>query len=67
MATRVDLDCAGSSIGLTVMLAALGLMSITWMAVVAILVSAQELLPPRASVDVALALALLALGIVVAV
>ena len=64
---QFGLYCVGSSIGLMAMLAALGLMSVTWMAVVAVLVSAQKLFPPRASVDIALALALLALGIVVAV
>jgi predicted metal-binding membrane protein len=64
---RFGLYCVGSSIGLMAMLGALGLMSVTWMVVVAILVSAQKLVPPQACVDVALALALLALGIFVAV
>ena len=49
------------------MLAALGVMSVTWMSVVAVLVLVQKLLPPRASIDVPLALAILALGIVIAV
>ena len=61
------LCCVGSSIGLMVMLVALGVMSVTWMSVIAILVLAQKLLPPRAAVDVPLALAMLALGIVIAV
>ena len=61
------LRCVGSSIGLMVMLVALGIMSVTWMSVIAILVLAQKLLPPRAAVDVPLALAILVLGIAIAV
>jgi len=61
------LYCVGSSIGLMVMLVALGVMSVTWMSVVAVLALAQKLLPPTASIDVPLALAILAFGIVVAV
>ena len=57
------LCCAGSSIGLMAMLVALGVMSVTWMAVIAILVLAQKLLPPKAAVDVPLALAITGLGI----
>jgi predicted metal-binding membrane protein len=58
--------CIGSSIGLMVVLLALGAMSITWMAVVAVLVLAQKLLPPRAVLDVPTALAIVGLGILVA-
>ena len=57
------LCCAGSSIGLMAMLVALGVMSVTWMSVIAILVLAQKLLPPKAAVDVPLALAITGLGI----
>jgi predicted metal-binding membrane protein len=64
---QFGLYCVGSSIGLMVMLVALGVMSVTWMSVVAVLVLAQKLLPPRASIDVPLAFAILALGIVIAV
>jgi predicted metal-binding membrane protein len=39
------LCCAGSSIGLMLMLVALGVMSVTWMSVIAVLVLAQKLLP----------------------
>jgi predicted metal-binding membrane protein len=56
------LCCAGSSIGLMAMLVALGVMSVTWMSVTAILVLAQKLLPPKAAVDVPLALAITGLG-----
>jgi predicted metal-binding membrane protein len=58
--------CVGSSIGLMVVLLALGAMSVTWMAVVAVLVLAQKLLPLRAAVDVPVALAIVGLGILVA-
>jgi predicted metal-binding membrane protein len=59
--------CVGSSIGLMLMLVALGLMSITWMAVIAVVVLAQKLMPPRATVDVPLALAIVGLGVLIAV
>ena len=52
------LCCAGSSIGLMLMLVALGVMSVTWMSVIAVLVLAQKLLPAKAAVDVPLALAI---------
>jgi predicted metal-binding membrane protein len=55
--------CVGSSIGLMVVLLALGAMSITWMALVAVLVLAQKLLPLRAALDVPVALAIVVLGI----
>ena len=57
------LCCAGSSIGLMAMLVALGVMSVTWMLVVAIVVLGQKLLSPKAAVDVPLALAITGLGI----
>src|SRR5262249_42659478 len=57
------LCCTGSSIGLMAMLVALGVMSITWMAVIAVLVVTQKLLPARAAVDVPLPLAITGLGI----
>jgi predicted metal-binding membrane protein len=60
---RFGLCCAGSSIGLMAMLLALGVMSVTWMSVTAILVAAQKLLPPKAAVDVPLALAITGLGV----
>ena len=55
--------CVGSSIGLMLMLVALGAMSLIWMSVVAVLVLAQKLLPAKAAVDVPLALAILGFGI----
>src|SRR6266496_197492 len=52
------LYCVGSSIGLMLMLVALSVMSVTWMAVIAVLVLAQKLLPAKAAIDVPLALAI---------
>ena len=57
------LCCAGSSIGLMAMVVALGVMSVTWMSVIAVLVLGQKLLPAKAAVDVSLALAIVGLGI----
>jgi len=57
------LCCVGSSIGLMAMLLALGVMSVTWMSVTAILVLGQKLLPPKAAIDVPLALAIMGLGV----
>jgi predicted metal-binding membrane protein len=54
--------CAGSSVGLMLMLVALGVMSVTWMSVIAVLVLAQKLLPAKAAIDVPLALAIAGLG-----
>jgi len=59
------LCCVGSSIGLMVLLVALGVMSITWMVVITVLVLAQKLLPARAAFDVPLALAIIGLGILI--
>ena len=61
------LDCVGSSFGLMLMLVVLGVMSITWMFVIAVLVLAQKLLPPKPAMDVPLALAILGLGILIVV
>jgi predicted metal-binding membrane protein len=59
------LDCVGSSAGLMAMLVVLGVMSVNWMAVIAIVVVAQKLLPARAAIDVPLALVIVGLGIVI--
>jgi predicted metal-binding membrane protein len=59
------LYCVGSSIGLMLMLVALGVMSVTWMAVIAVLVLAQKLLPPKLAIDLPLALAIVGLGILI--
>jgi predicted metal-binding membrane protein len=61
------LCCVGSSIGLMLMLVALSVMSVTWMSVIAVLILAQKLLPAKAAIDVPLALAIVALGILIVV
>jgi predicted metal-binding membrane protein len=60
---ELGLCCVGSSVGLMAMLVALGVMSVTWMSVIAVLALAQKLLPSKAAVDVPLALAIIGLGI----
>ncbi len=62
---RFGLDCAGSSIGLMLVLLALGIMSLAWMIVVTVLVLVQKVLPARRAIDVPLALGLVALGLVI--
>jgi predicted metal-binding membrane protein len=62
---ELGLYCVGSSAGLMAILAALGVMSVTLMALVAAVVLAQKLLPPIAAIDVPLALAIVGLGIAV--
>jgi predicted metal-binding membrane protein len=64
---ELGLCCVGSSIGLMLMMVALGVMSVTWMAVTAGAVLAQKLLPPRAAIDVAVAIAIVAVGIAIIV
>jgi hypothetical protein len=59
------LDCVGSSIGLMAMLIVLGVMNVTWMAVIAVVVVAQKLLPAKFMIDVPLALAIIGLGFVI--
>lgn len=61
---QLGLCCVGSTLGLMVMFTALGVMSVTWMAVTAALVVGQKALPARAQVDAA-GLAIVALGALV--
>jgi predicted metal-binding membrane protein len=61
------LYCVGSSIGLMLILVGLSVMSIAWMAIIAVLVVAQKLLPGRAALDVPVALAILGLGVLIIV
>jgi predicted metal-binding membrane protein len=61
------LCCTGSSIGLMVILVAVGVMSVTWMSVITVLAVGQKLLPTRAAIDVTLALAIVALGILIVI
>jgi predicted metal-binding membrane protein len=59
------LCCVGSSIGLMVMLIALGVMSLGWMSVIAAVVLIQKVLPAKPVLDVLLAVAIIALGLVI--
>jgi predicted metal-binding membrane protein len=61
------LYCVISSIGQMLMLLALGVMSVTWMTVIALVVLAQKLLPPTPAIDVPLALAIVGLGILIVI
>jgi predicted metal-binding membrane protein len=58
-------DCVGSSIGLMLVVVALGLMSVAVMVVIAVIGLAQKLLPPRVALDVPLALGIVGLGILI--
>jgi predicted metal-binding membrane protein len=62
---KFGLCCLGSSIGLMVMLVAVSVMSVPWMCVTAVLVLAQKFLPPKAALDVPLALAAAGLGVLI--
>jgi len=57
--------CVGSSFGLMAMFVALGVMNVAWMVVVAAVVAVQKLVPPRAVLDVTLALLIIGLGVLV--
>jgi predicted metal-binding membrane protein len=59
--------CVGSSIALMLMFVALGVMSVAWMSVIAVVVVAQKLLPPNAAFDASLAIAIVALGVLILV
>ncbi|WP_308468989.1 copper chaperone [Rathayibacter soli] len=59
------LYCVGSSIGLMVLLLLVGAMNLVWMAAVAALVLMQKLLPAKATIDVPVAGAIAALGVLI--
>ena len=61
------LCCAGSTAGLMAVLVALDVMSLFWMAVIAVVAGAQKVLPAKAAVDVPVALALIGLGLLTVV
>jgi predicted metal-binding membrane protein len=61
------LYCVGSSIGLMLILLAVGVMSVTWTTVIAVLALGQKVLPARAAVDLPLALAIVALGVLIVI
>jgi predicted metal-binding membrane protein len=62
---KYGLCCVGSSIALMLILVELGIMSVVWMSVIAVVIIAQKLLPMKPVVDVSLAMAILALGILI--
>ena len=62
---KFGLCCLGSSVGLMAVLVAVSVMSVTWMCVIAVLVFAQKLLPPKAAIDVPVALAIAGLGVLI--
>jgi predicted metal-binding membrane protein len=59
--------CVGSSIGLMLMMVALGVMSVSWMIVIAVIGLAQKILPTNAAIDVPLALGVVGLGVLILV
>jgi predicted metal-binding membrane protein len=63
--SKNGLCCVGSNLGLMVMMAALGLMSLTWMAAMAVTMVLQKVVRPSNAIDVPVALAIIALGIVI--
>jgi predicted metal-binding membrane protein len=58
-------SCLGSSIGLMLVLLALGVMSAVWMSLIAAVVFVQKLVPEQRVLDVPLALAIVGLGILI--
>jgi predicted metal-binding membrane protein len=62
---RFGLYCVGSGIGLTLLLVAVGVMSVGWMAVLAVVSLAQKLLAPKPLVDIPVALAIVGLGVLI--
>jgi predicted metal-binding membrane protein len=64
---RYGLSCLGSCAGLMLALVALDVMSVTWMCVIAVVVAAQKLLPAHRALDVPVALAVVAVGVLMLV
>ena len=61
---ELGLCCIGSTAGLMLVMLVFGAMSLTWMALVAAAVLLQKLLPPKAVVDVPIAIAIVTVGLV---
>ena len=59
--------CAGSCIGLMLVLVTIDAMSVAWMSVIAAVVFVQKILPAKAVVDLPLSLAIIGLGIMIVV
>jgi predicted metal-binding membrane protein len=62
---ELGLCCVGSCIGLMLLLVAIDVMSVAWMAAIAAIILIQKLLPAKAAVDVPLALAIVGLGVLI--
>jgi predicted metal-binding membrane protein len=60
---ELGLCCLVASGGLMLVMVALGVMSLAWMAVIAGVLLFQKLVPPRAAVDVPVALAIVIVGV----
>jgi predicted metal-binding membrane protein len=60
---ELALWCVGSSLGLMAAFVALGVMGVGWMAVLAVVLLAQKLLPPAVALDVPVALGIIGLGV----
>jgi predicted metal-binding membrane protein len=60
-------ECVGSSIGLMAVLVAVGVMSIAWMSAITIVLLVQKLLPAQIALDLTIALAVVALGLVIVI
>ena len=63
----LGLCCVGSTIGLMAALVALDVMSLLWMAIIAVIATGQKLRPAKAAIDVPVALALIGLGLTLVV
>lgn len=62
---KFGLYCVGSTIGLMLVQIELGIMSITWMLVIAIIITVQKLFPKKSAFDIPLALVIICFGIMV--
>ena len=61
------LCCTGASLGLMLIPVALGVMNLAWTVLITVVVTAQKLLPARTAVDVAQALLIAVLGVLILV
>jgi len=59
------LYCVGSTVGLMLMQVELGIMNLAWMLVIAVVITAQKILPAKAAIDIPLALVIIGFGILV--
>jgi predicted metal-binding membrane protein len=62
---RLGIACVGSDVGLMAVMLAVGAMSAPWMAVIAAAMFVQKVVAPTTAIDLAFALAVVALGTVI--